>query len=78
VTATGEEVRLSVADSGPGISPDSREQAIGRFVRLAGRETPGYGFGLSLVAAVAQLHRATLLLEDNTPGLRAVLVMARA
>jgi signal transduction histidine kinase len=78
VAAEGAEIRLSVADSGPGISPDSREQALGRFVRLAGRETPGYGLGLSLVAAVAQLHRATLLLEDNTPGLRAVLVLPRA
>lgn len=74
----GGEVRLSVADSGPGIPTTAREAALGRFIRLAGGETPGYGLGLSLVAAVARLHRATLLLEDNTPGLRAVLVLSRA
>lgn len=78
VTVEEHEVRLSVADSGPGIPVSSRGEALGRFVRLAGGETPGYGLGLSLVAAVAQLHRATLLLEDNTPGLRAVLVFPRA
>lgn len=78
VTVEGDEVRLSVADSGPGIPTAAREAALGRFIRLAGGETPGYGLGLSLVAAVARLHRATLVLEDNTPGLRAVLVLPRA
>jgi len=29
--------------------------------------------GLSLVAAVARLHNAVFSLEDNKPGLRAVL-----
>ena len=31
------------------------------------------GLGLSLVAAVARLHGGSLRLEDNAPGLRAVL-----
>lgn len=78
VAVEGDTVRLSVSDSGPGIPEESRGQALGRFVRLGGGETPGYGLGLSLVAAVAQLHRAQLVLEDNTPGLRAVLVLPRA
>jgi signal transduction histidine kinase len=30
----------------------------------------GSGLGLSLVAAIARLHRAPLALEDNEPGLR--------
>jgi len=43
-------------------------------VRLdASRSSPGSGLGLSLVAAVAQLHRAALRLEDNNPGLRVTL-----
>ena len=42
-----------------------------RFVRLEeSRSTPGSGLGLSLVAAVARLHGATLDLADNAPGLR--------
>ncbi len=44
-----------------------------RFVRLeASRNSPGTGLGLSLVAAVARLHDARLVLEDNRPGLAAI------
>jgi len=64
-------VRLSVSDDGPGIPPAQRERVLGRFHRLdASRSTPGSGLGLSLVAAVAKLHGARLVLEDNAPGLR--------
>jgi len=35
--------------------------------------TPGNGLGLSLVASIAQVHGATLLLDDARPGLRATL-----
>ncbi|MEJ0023163.1 MAG: HAMP domain-containing protein [Alphaproteobacteria bacterium] len=39
------------------------------FVRLeAARSTPGAGLGLSLVAAVAEVHRAELKLEDGLGG----------
>ncbi|MND09633.1 putative sensor-like histidine kinase YedV [compost metagenome] len=42
-----------------------------RFYRLeASRTTPGSGLGLSLVAAVAELHGIRLELSDNRPGLR--------
>jgi len=45
-----------------------------RFVRLEGsRSTPGNGLGLSLVRAVARLHGGTCWLEDNEPGLKALL-----
>ena len=37
------------------------------------RSTPGSGLGLSLVQAVVQLHNGSLRLEDNHPGVRAVL-----
>ncbi len=63
-----------VADRGPGIPEGDRERAMRRFVRLeASRTKPGTGLGLSLVAAVARLHGGTFRLEDNQPGLRAVL-----
>jgi signal transduction histidine kinase len=63
-----------VADTGPGIPPDATERVLGRFVRLEqSRSTPGSGLGLSLVAAVATLHQAKLVLEDNGPGLRVTL-----
>lgn len=69
---------LMVADHGPGIPPQDRERVTQRFVRLeSSRNSPGTGLGLSLVAAVARLHDATLGFEDNHPGLRATLVFQR-
>ena len=45
-----------------------------RFVRLdQSRGKPGSGLGLSLAAAIARFHGGTLTLEDNCPGLRAVM-----
>lgn len=62
---------IVVADNGPGIPAEWREQSLERHVRLeASRQTPGSGLGLSLVSAVARLHGARLSLEDNAPGLR--------
>ena len=69
--------RLCVSDNGPGIPPEEREKVLQRLYRLdRSRNTPGNGLGLSMVDAVAKLHGATLRLEDNAPGLRAVVVFA--
>lgn len=70
----GEHVEICVADRGPGIPEADRERVLQRFVRLdASRRTAGTGLGLSFVAAVADLHEATLRIEDNAPGLRVTL-----
>ena len=67
-----------VADNGPGVAVDDRERVLGRFVRLEqSRNTPGSGLGLSLVSAVTRLHGGDLRLEDNQPGLRVVISLAR-
>jgi signal transduction histidine kinase len=48
-----------------------------RFVRLdKARSTQGSGLGLAIVAACAKLHGGEFVLEDNNPGLRAVLTLA--
>jgi signal transduction histidine kinase len=81
ITARGEgdRILLSVADHGPGIPPADRGRVIGRFVRLErSRSQPGSGLGLSLASAVAHLHGGELRLEDNAPGLRAVISLPRA
>ena len=76
---TGGGVELTVADSGPGIPAADRERVLERFQRLeASRNSPGSGLGLSLVAAVARLHGAKLVLDDNNPGLRVSLRFAAA
>lgn len=72
----GQEARIVVADRGPGIPEEERSHVLERFVRLeSARSRPGFGLGLSLAAAVARLHQGRLLLEDNAPGLRVVLVL---
>jgi signal transduction histidine kinase len=72
--SVSEKVMVVVSDQGEGISPPEREKATGRFYRgESARSTPGSGLGLSLVLAVAQLHGGEFRLEDNRPGLRAVL-----
>lgn len=72
----GEMIELAVSDRGTGIPEADRERVTERFVRLdRSRAKPGFGLGLSLVGAVAKLHGGQLRLEDNAPGLRAVLVL---
>jgi len=72
-------VLIAVADNGPGIAAEDRPRVTERFVRLEkSRTEEGSGLGLSLVAAVAKLHRGELRLEDNSPGLRAVLDLPSA
>lgn len=74
----GDQVVLTVGDRGPGIPEDMRMRVIDRFVRLEqSRTVPGSGLGLSLVSAVAHLHGGELRLEDNKPGLKAVLALPR-
>lgn len=65
--------RAVVADNGPGIPPEERELVFQRLYRLdKSRTTPGSGVGLSLVKAIAELHGAIVLLQDNQPGLSVV------
>ena len=73
-------VEINVLDDGPGVASSDRDRVVERFVRLEGaRTTPGAGLGLSLVAAVARLHRGGLHLRDgigeNGKGLDAALVL---
>lgn len=63
-----------VSDNGPGIPEVERGRVFRRFYRLErSRTSPGNGLGLSLVAAIAQLHQASIDLLDNKPGLKVVI-----
>lgn len=71
LASAGSKFIASVADDGPGIPTQERELVFRRFYRLERSiGTPGIGLGLSLVAAVAELHGMELHAEDNAPGLR--------
>ncbi|RAR62063.1 MULTISPECIES: HAMP domain-containing sensor histidine kinase [Halomonadaceae] len=61
---------LTVSDEGPGIPEEERDRVLHRLYRLErSRTSEGSGLGLSLVAAIAELHNATLTLGDAKPGL---------
>lgn len=67
----GSRVIASVTDNGDGVPPGEQEHIFRRFYRLERSiQTPGNGLGLSLVAAVAELHGMELRAQDNGPGLR--------
>lgn len=74
VKRLADSVCLVVSDNGPGVPDGDRVRATQPFVRLGqGASRPdSSGLGLSLVAAIARLHRARLSLESNDPGLRVV------
>jgi signal transduction histidine kinase len=64
-------VRLAVGDRGPGIPTADQGRVLERGVRLENaHDIPGSGLGLTLVAAVARLHSASIDLTDNRPGLK--------
>jgi signal transduction histidine kinase len=77
-SADDKNVYVEIADNGPGIPPDFRDKVFERFYRLEqSRSTPGYGLGLSFVAAVAALHDANVALCDTAPGLRVLVTFVR-
>ncbi|UNG19449.1 ATP-binding protein [Stutzerimonas zhaodongensis] len=74
--STPDKLIIEVADSGPGIAPELREQLFERFVRLG--DGQGAGLGLSIVARIAELHGATVeLLDSALGGLRAIVRIPR-
>jgi len=61
---------LAISDDGPGVPADECDLIFRRFYRSEkSRCTPGNGLGLSIVAAVARVHGATVKLSSNEPGL---------
>ncbi|AMK20262.1 multidrug resistance protein VceB (plasmid) [Sphingobium sp. MI1205] len=68
--AEGEGIRLSVADSGPGIPPDKQQLIFEEFRRLdtrGGRGAGGKGLGLAIVRRASDMLRHEVSLE-SAPG----------
>ena len=77
-SAEGRDVRIVVADRGPGISDDDRERLFERFYRgeAAGGGAPGTGLGLSVVEALAGRWGGSA--RDRQPARRGRTRRARA
>jgi signal transduction histidine kinase len=66
------QIGFSVADTGPGISPEEMPQLFDRFFRgMAGRKSgvPGTGLGLAIAQEIINRHGGNIEVEsDGVPG----------
>ncbi|KTT68439.1 sensor histidine kinase, partial [Sphingomonas endophytica] len=62
----GRQVRIEIADDGPGI-PEAERAAVFRPGMRLDERGDGHGFGLSIVAELAALYGGTLTLGENLP-----------
>ncbi|HBX70045.1 MAG TPA: hypothetical protein DEH25_11890 [Chloroflexi bacterium] len=71
VTANNHEACVSVADRGPGISPEARADLFHRFIYPDGESNTshaGAGLGLSVVKAIVEGHGGLVGVDDRTDG----------
>ncbi|MFB9375463.1 sensor histidine kinase [Kineococcus gynurae] len=67
---TGEVVRISVIDEGPGIATEDRERVFQRFTRgsSATRSDGGTGLGLAIARWAVQMHGGTIRVASTPRG----------
>ena len=65
VHGTSSGVVLSVEDNGPGIAEADRGRVLDRFYRASGASATGSGLGLAIVNAIANLHQASIRLDQS-------------
>lgn len=79
VRSTSDGVMLIVRDDGPGVPEPELPNLTKRFYRVDhSRTRPGTGLGLTLVAAIVELHRAWMSIVNRYPGLCVEIRFARA
>jgi signal transduction histidine kinase len=59
---------VSVLDHGPGVAEHERNLIFQRFWRRDRRKAGSTGLGLSIVQRIAELHSATITLENRRPA----------
>jgi signal transduction histidine kinase len=71
---------VTVSDDGPGVPREEHAKLFQRLYRReASRSQPGYGLGLAMVAAIAELHGASVTVDAaRVPGLSVVIAFAPA
>lgn len=68
VYVEADQVRVSVADTGAGISPEDLPHVFDRFYRAKGQNRKGSGLGLAIAKWIAEAHGGTLTVESK-PGM---------
>ena len=63
VERDGDRARISVADEGPGLTPEQAEHAFERFWRGPDPAAQGSGLGLAIVRAIAERHSGRVSVE---------------
>jgi signal transduction histidine kinase len=59
------EVRVIVADTGPGIPEEQRERLFDRFWQARGADSRGLGLGLHIAKGIAEAHGGRLWVEST-------------
>ena len=75
-----DEVRISVEDTGIGVTPEDAERIFEQFVRGEGaaRRYRGAGLGLAIVQTIAEAHDGTMeLVSEPGRGARFTMVLPR-
>ncbi len=69
VCRDSDDVLITVADTGKGVSDEDKTHIFERFYRSSDSSdlNTGSGIGLSLVAEYTRLHKGTVEIADNTP-----------
>ncbi|TAZ44113.1 histidine kinase [Rhizobium leguminosarum] len=80
VVVAGQEARIEIRDTGPGIAEEDMPRVFERFFRARPQYSEGSGLGLAIAKAAAERQgvRLTLAMREDGPGLVASLTVQTA
>jgi signal transduction histidine kinase len=64
----GRDVRLVVADSGPGVDPKILPRIFDRYYHAGSQRRAGAGLGLAIVKGIAEAHGGKVLAANREGG----------
>lgn len=67
-TVEGEQLQISIADSGPGVPAADRQRIFDKFAQLNTKTRRGKGLGLTFCKMAVEVHGGLLTVEDSPLG----------